>query len=54
MFSASWQVGLIVGPVIGGVLYATDPPLAYVGSVALLLVDLFLRRVRVFDRSFRG
>ncbi len=40
MFSASWQVGLIAGPVLGGFLYATDPPLAYVGSVGLLLVAI--------------
>jgi MFS family permease len=40
MFSASWQIGLIAGPVLGGVLYATEPPLAYLGSVALLLLAI--------------
>ena len=36
LFAGSWQIGLIVGPVIGGFLYATDPPLAYVGSAVLI------------------
>jgi MFS family permease len=40
MFSASWQIGLIAGPVLGGFLYATDPPLAYVGAVGLLLAAI--------------
>ncbi len=40
MFSASWQVGLIAGPVLGGFLYAVNPPLAYLGSVLLLALSV--------------
>ena len=36
LFAGSWQIGLIVGPVVGGFLYATNPPLAYLGAAALI------------------
>lgn len=36
LFAASWQLGGIVGPVLGGVLYAVDAPLAYVGTAVLI------------------
>ncbi len=36
LFAGSWQIGLIAGPVIGGFLYASDPPLAYLGAAVLI------------------
>lgn len=36
--SAAWQMAIIVGPVVGGFLYAFDPVYAYLGVAALLLV----------------
>lgn len=40
LFAASWQVGRIVGPVLGGVLYAIRPAWAYVGTAVLIAVGL--------------
>ena len=40
LFSASWQFGLIAGPVLGGFLYAVDPPLPYLASAGLILVGM--------------
>ncbi len=40
LFAASWQVGRIVGPVLGGVLYAVRPAWAYVGTAALIALGL--------------
>lgn len=37
-FSFSWQAALVVGPVIGGLLYTVDVRLPYAASAALLLV----------------
>ena len=42
LFSASWQFGLIVGPVVGGFLYAAEPAAAYVGSAVLVLAGAAL------------
>jgi hypothetical protein len=36
-FSATWQAALIAGPVLGGTLYAVDPPLAYLAMAGLLV-----------------
>src|SRR5262249_37788317 len=36
-FSATWQAAIIVGPVLGGFLYAIDPGLTYLAVVLLLL-----------------
>jgi MFS family permease len=38
-FSASWQAALVVGPVLGGFLYAVDVRLPYVAVAVLLLVS---------------
>lgn len=38
--SISWQAGMIVGPALGGYLYAWIPEAAYWGSAALFLVSL--------------
>jgi MFS family permease len=38
-FSATWQAALIVGPVLGGTLYAIDPSLPYVGMAVLLVLS---------------
>lgn len=38
--SIAWQVGMIAGPSIGGVLYAIDPDLAYAGASLLFCVAL--------------
>jgi len=35
--SISWQVGMIVGPAIGGYLYVIDPALPYIASAALFV-----------------
>jgi MFS family permease len=40
LFSASWQFGLIAGPVLGGFLYSVDPPLPYVASAVLVAVSI--------------
>lgn len=55
LFAGSWQIGLIVGPVIGGFLYATDPPLAYAGAAVLLGAALCcLPLVRLHPRTTAG
>lgn len=38
-FSGSWQAALIVGPVLGGFLYAADVRLPYLATAALLTVS---------------
>ena len=38
-FSGAWQAALIVGPVLGGFLYAVDVRLPYVASAVLLLAS---------------
>lgn len=38
--SISWQSGMIVGPAIGGYLYAISPPLPYVAATALFCFAL--------------
>src|SRR3954451_17147465 len=38
-FSASWQLALVFGPVLGGFLYAADIRLPFVASAALLLIS---------------
>jgi len=37
LFAAMWQAGIIVGPVLGGVLYARSPATAYVVAAVLVL-----------------
>lgn len=37
-YALSWQVSLIIGPVIGGFLYAVDPAAPFVGVAVLLLL----------------
>ena len=37
-YSASWMAALIVGPVLGGTLYAIDPVLPYVAMAGLLVL----------------
>lgn len=36
--SASWQAGVIVGPVVGGFLYAAAPPWPFVAAASLMLL----------------
>ncbi len=38
-YSAAWQGAIVVGPVLGGLLYAVDVRLPFVAIVALLLVS---------------
>ncbi len=38
--SIAWQVGMIVGPAIGGVLYRVGPALPYLAALALFAVSL--------------
>ena len=40
MGSIAWQVGSVIGPAIGGFLYASDPALPYWVSAALMLVAI--------------
>jgi MFS family permease len=40
--SMAWQVGMIAGPSVGGVLYAIHPDLAYVSISAMLAISLLL------------
>ncbi len=37
-FSGTWQVALIVGPILGGVLYAVTPAASYIAMAALLAI----------------
>ncbi len=39
--SIAWQVGMIVGPAIGGYFYVVDPALPYMISAGLFIVSLF-------------
>jgi MFS family permease len=39
-YSVTWQIALIVGPVLGGTLYALDPTYPFVAMVALLAVGV--------------
>ena len=49
-FSGAWQAALVVGPVLGGFLYAVDVRLPYVASALLLLASAAaLRSVEVLD-----
>jgi predicted MFS family arabinose efflux permease len=36
--SGTWQLAIIVGPVLGGVLYAIEPSYAYLGMAGLLII----------------
>ncbi|AKQ43357.1 putative transmembrane protein [Aurantiacibacter atlanticus] len=38
--SIAWQVGMIVGPAVGGVLYEVAPPLPYAAASALFIVSM--------------
>ncbi len=38
--SIAWQVGMIVGPAVGGYLYVFEPALPYAAAVALFLLSL--------------
>jgi len=38
--SISWQVGMLVGPAIGAVLYAVEPSLSYIMASVLFIVSL--------------
>ena len=40
-FSLTWQIALIVGPVLGGFLYAADPSAPYFAQAALLVIGAF-------------
>lgn len=40
--TSSWQIGSIVGPVIGGLLYGLSPQVAYATAVAVFLVSAAL------------
>jgi MFS family permease len=40
LFSASWQFGLIAGPVLGGFLYSVDPAYPYLAAAALVAVGI--------------
>ncbi|MBA3667251.1 MAG: MFS transporter [Sphingomonas sp.] len=49
--SIAWQSGTVVGPAIGGYLYAAGPALPYVGSTLLFAISLIgLLRIGPVDR----
>ena len=49
LYSATWTGAIIVGPAIGGFLYAVDPWVAYLGSTVLI----FSRLVGAVDADLR-
>jgi MFS family permease len=50
--SATWQAAIVVGPVLGGFLYAIEPVWSYVAMGALLVVSAFaVMAVRVRPKS---
>ena len=54
LFSASWQVGGILGPIIGGVLYSVSTALPFLIVTALMLVGLVLLPIVRIDPSAAG
>lgn len=40
--TSSWQIGTIVGPVVGGLLYGLSPQAAYAAAAAMLCVSVLL------------
>jgi MFS family permease len=51
LYSAVWTGSIIVGPAIGGFLYAVDPWVAYLGSTAMIFVSALVLSTQTFVRE---
>jgi MFS family permease len=51
LYSAVWTGSIIVGPAIGGFLYAVDPWVAYLGSTALIFGSALVLSTQTFVRE---
>ncbi|MEP7048107.1 MAG: MFS transporter [Ilumatobacteraceae bacterium] len=51
LYSAVWTGSIIVGPAIGGFLYAVDPWVAYAGSTTLIFVSALVLSTQTFVRK---
>lgn len=51
LYSATWTGAMIVGPAIGGFLYAIDPWVAYLGSSTLIFASWMVLSLQTFVRE---
>ncbi len=51
LYSATWTGAIIVGPAVGGFLYAIDPWVAYLGSTVLIFVSWLVLSMQTFIRE---
>ena len=51
LYSATWTGAIIVGPAIGGFLYAVDPWVAYLGSTVLIFASWLVLSLQTFVRE---
>ena len=51
LYSATWTGAIIVGPAIGGFLYAVDPWVAYLGSTVLIFASWLVLTMQTFVRE---
>ena len=51
LYSATWTGAIIVGPAVGGFLYAIDPWVAYLGSTVLIFVSWLVLSMQTFVRE---
>jgi MFS family permease len=51
LYSAVWTGAIIVGPALGGFLYAVDPWVAYLGATTLILASALVLSVQTFVRE---
>jgi MFS family permease len=51
LYSAVWTGAIIVGPAIGGFLYAVDPWVAYAGATSLILASAVVLSTQTFVRE---
>ena len=50
LYSAVWTGAIIVGPALGGFLYAVDPWVAYLGATTLIFISLLVLSTQTFLR----
>ncbi len=51
LYSAVWTGAIIVGPAVGGFLYAVDPWVAYLGATVLIFSSALVLSVQTFVRE---
>ncbi len=51
LYSAVWTGAIIVGPALGGFLYAVDPWVAYLGATTLIFLSLIVLSTQTFLRQ---